>query len=141
MVQSLRLQRTNLSLNSLSLNAMRLTRKTLMDFVELGGLDFRPALFTEACALSRHAAAPLPHASTQCGLGCAASQGVCGGSNTYLQHRFAALSALLAHGRFARCAPHPAICAALAQQDPPCIASLDQNTKTHARTMYRNFGP
>eukprot|EP01043_Picozoa_sp_COSAG02_P037721 COSAG02_NODE_2851_length_7896_cov_28.878928_8_plen_141_part_00 len=51
---------------------------------------------------------------TQCGLGCAAGCGGWAGSDTYLQHRFAALSALLPHGRFARCAPHAAIAAALA---------------------------
>ena len=57
---------------------------------------------------------------TQCGLGCAAGCGGWAGSDTCFTHRFAALSALLPHGRFARCAPHAAIAAALAQQYLPC---------------------
>ena len=57
---------------------------------------------------------------TQCGLGCAAGCGGWAGSNTCFEHRFAALSALLPHGRFARCAPHAAIAAALAKQYLPC---------------------
>ena len=57
---------------------------------------------------------------TQCGLGCAAGCGGWAGSDTCFTHRFAALSALLPHGRFARCAPQPAIAAALAQQYLPC---------------------
>ena len=52
--------------------------------------------------------------------------GLCGrlwrlaGSNTYFKHRFAALSALLPHGRFARCPTHAAIAATLAKQYLPC---------------------
>jgi len=57
---------------------------------------------------------------TQCGLGCAAGCGGWAGSDTCFKHRFAALSALLPHGRFARCAPHAAIAAALAKQYLPC---------------------
>ena len=86
----------------------------------IGSIKAPRIAYMEACALSRHATAPLPRASTQCGLGCAASCGGGAGSNTCFQHRFAARSALLPHGRFARCAPHPATCARLAQQYLPC---------------------